>query len=99
MFGFSPTELAVIAVIVLLIFGARRLPEIGKGLGGAIREFKGVRKELSGDEEASPKEPNTASKPQSIEAKVMDKVLDQVPGVKAVREVKDKVEKAKDLLS
>ncbi|MCP4667651.1 MAG: twin-arginine translocase TatA/TatE family subunit, partial [Deltaproteobacteria bacterium] len=46
MFGLGPTELIIIAVIVLLIFGAKRLPEIGKGIGGAIREFKEVKKEL-----------------------------------------------------
>ena len=33
-------ELLVILVIVLVLFGARRLPEIGKALGEGIREFK-----------------------------------------------------------
>ena len=46
MFGLGPTELIIIAVIVLLIFGAKRLPEIGKGIGGAIREFREVKKEI-----------------------------------------------------
>lgn len=36
--GFS--ELMIIAVIVLLLFGARRLPEIGSSIGKGIREFK-----------------------------------------------------------
>ena len=39
MFGLGPTELIIIAVIVLLIFGAKRLPEIGKGLGGALKRI------------------------------------------------------------
>ncbi|MBW1942437.1 MAG: twin-arginine translocase TatA/TatE family subunit [Deltaproteobacteria bacterium] len=34
MFGLGTTELIVIGVIVFLIFGAKRIPEIGKGLGG-----------------------------------------------------------------
>lgn len=34
------TELLVILVIVVVIFGARRLPEIGSGLGKAIKNFK-----------------------------------------------------------
>ena len=34
------TELIVILVIVIIIFGASRLPEIGKGIGQAIRNFK-----------------------------------------------------------
>ena len=40
MFGLGITELLVIMVIVLLIFGVNRLPEIGSGLGKAIRGFK-----------------------------------------------------------
>ena len=45
MFGLGPTELIIIAIIVLLIFGAKRLPDIGKGLGGAIKEFKNIKKD------------------------------------------------------
>ena len=97
MFGLSPTELVVIGVIVLLIFGARRLPEIGKGIGGAIKEFRDVKKDLSSDD-ASPKKAEPSKEASSsLESKVMDKVLNQVPGVKQVREVKDKAEKVKDL--
>ncbi len=40
MFGLGITELVVILIIVLIIFGANRLPEIGSGLGKAIRGFK-----------------------------------------------------------
>jgi sec-independent protein translocase protein TatA len=34
------TELILILVIVLLLFGSKRLPELGRGLGEVIREFK-----------------------------------------------------------
>jgi len=40
MFGLGITELVVIMIIVLIVFGASRLPEIGSGLGKAIRGFK-----------------------------------------------------------
>ncbi len=40
MFGLGMPELLVILLIVLLVFGANRLPEIGAGLGRAIRGFK-----------------------------------------------------------
>ncbi|OGW54020.1 MAG: preprotein translocase subunit TatA [Nitrospirae bacterium RBG_13_43_8] len=40
MFGLGMQELLVILVIVIVLFGATRLPEIGKGVGQAIRNFK-----------------------------------------------------------
>ncbi len=40
MFGFGATELLIILAICVLIFGARRLPEIGSGLGRAIKQFR-----------------------------------------------------------
>lgn len=40
MFGLGTSELLVVLVIVFLIFGASRLPELGKGIGSAIRNFK-----------------------------------------------------------
>lgn len=40
MFGFGMPELIVILVIVIVIFGAGRLPEIGGALGKSIRNFK-----------------------------------------------------------
>ncbi len=40
MFGLGMPELLIILVIILVIFGAGRLPEIGAGLGRAIRNFK-----------------------------------------------------------
>lgn len=40
MFGLGMPELVIILVIVFLIFGASRLPEMGKGIGQAIRNFK-----------------------------------------------------------
>ena len=47
MFGLGFTEILVIVLIVALLFGARRLPELGSGLGKAIKNFKAG---VSGDE-------------------------------------------------
>jgi len=46
-------EIMVILLIVILIFGTRRIPELGKGLGEGIKNFK---KAIKGDEEPEAKE-------------------------------------------
>jgi sec-independent protein translocase protein TatA len=92
MFGLGPTELIVIAVIVLLIFGAKRLPEIGKGLGGAIREFRNIKKDLDVNEIAD------EGQGRDLEEKIVDKVVEQVPGAKEAIEVKKKAENIKKII-
>ena len=51
----GPLEIVVILTVVLLLFGAKRLPEIGRALGEGIREFKKSMKEGSSDEPENPK--------------------------------------------
>ena len=45
-------EMLVILVIVILIFGANRLPEIGRGIGKGIRNFKEATKEGASEKDA-----------------------------------------------
>jgi sec-independent protein translocase protein TatA len=40
MFGFGSTEIIIIAIILVLFFGGRKIPELVRGIGEAIREFK-----------------------------------------------------------
>ena len=51
-FSVGPTELIIVLVIVLIIFGVGKLPEIGGAMGKAIREF---RSSQSGQDEAAAK--------------------------------------------
>lgn len=46
MFGLGPTELIVILVLALLVFGPKRIPELAGNLGKAIRSFRKVTKDL-----------------------------------------------------
>jgi sec-independent protein translocase protein TatA len=62
----GPLELAIVLVIALVIFGPKRLPDLGKSLGSGMREFKDS---LSGkddddDDEAQAKLEASASQPQ-----------------------------------
>ena len=62
MFGLGWPELLLIFVAVLLLFGAKRLPEIAQGLGKGIREFKKSVKETTDDLKSSLEEkPDDAS--------------------------------------
>ena len=68
MFGLGPMELIVILVIVLVLFGATRLPEIGKGIGEAIKNFKKATSErpeidVTPKKNAEAKKENSAADP------------------------------------
>lgn len=62
---FQPMHLLVILLICLLVFGPRRLPELGKGLGEGIRGFRDAMK----DGAASNQAPTDTSKDQNKEVK------------------------------
>jgi sec-independent protein translocase protein TatA len=64
MFGIGTTELLVILAIAMLLFGARRLPELGSGLGRAIKNFKaGISGKDEIDVTPKPDEVTEGSKP------------------------------------
>ncbi len=59
MFGIGWQEIVVIVLVVLLLFGARRIPELMRSLGRGVREFKEGMKEIEKDvREEDKKDPN-----------------------------------------
>ena len=60
--SFGGTELIIALVIILLLFGAKRIPELAKGLGSGVREFrKGTRGDYEVDEEKDEKNEELAA--------------------------------------
>lgn len=54
--GLGMTEVLVIALVVLLFFGGKKIPELMKGLGKGVRSFKDGMKEIEKDVEETPTE-------------------------------------------
>ncbi|SFG51195.1 Sec-independent protein translocase subunit TatA/TatB [Pontibacter chinhatensis] len=60
--GLGGTEVVLILFVILLLFGAKRIPELAKGLGRGIREFKDATKEIKSDIENSVKDDSSTTK-------------------------------------
>ncbi len=60
--GIGPMELIVVLIVALVIFGPKKLPDLGRSIGGGMREFKNS---ITGDdrEDLPPGDPARASKP------------------------------------
>ncbi len=54
--GLGTSEVMIIMLVILLLFGAKRIPELAKGLGKGIREFKDATKEIKNEVENAVKD-------------------------------------------
>jgi sec-independent protein translocase protein TatA len=89
MFGFGGQEIVVIALIILFIFGAKRLPEIGAGLGKTVKEIRKIREERKGD-----KEEKKAAQEGHILSD-LKKGVEGIPGLKEISQIKKTAEQIK----
>jgi sec-independent protein translocase protein TatA len=59
MFGLKPTEILIIVLVIVVLFGAKKLPELARSLGASAKEFrKGIE---AGAEEETPDEDSSTS--------------------------------------
>jgi sec-independent protein translocase protein TatA len=87
-FNLGPMEMVFVMVVLLLLFGAKRLPELGSGLGKGIREFKRTMSDVNA--EITAPAPQQAIPPQGAWAHVQAPVQASVPAVAApVQETPD----------
>lgn len=81
MFGLGFPEIVIILVIILILFGAKRLPEIGEGLGKTIKELKKVKEE----------------KQEGGLISDLKKEVEDIPGLKEAKEIKEAANKVKNI--
>ena len=91
MFGLGLPEILVILVIFLFLFGAKRLPQIGEGLGKTVRELRKIRKERKAgkEKEKGDQKGNFISD--------LKKEVEEIPGLKEAKEIKETADKVKNI--
>ena len=95
MFGLGLPEILVILVIFLFLFGAKRLPQIGEGLGKTMRELRKIRGEKKTEKETE-KEREKGNQKGNV---ILDlkKEVEGIPGMKEAKEIKEAADKVKTL--
>ncbi len=91
MFGLGFPEILVILVIIFLLFGAKKMPEIGSALGKTVKEIRKIR-----DERKSDKEQEKEAKKGNIVSDIK-KEVNEIPGLKEAMEIKETAAKIKNI--
>ena len=77
MFGMGHYEIIIILIVILLVFGAKRIPEMAQGLGKGIKEFRKAMKDVKDEVDISEHLPSDTIKP--APAPAPDQVAQQAP--------------------
>jgi len=91
MFGLGFPEILVILVILFLLFGAKKIPEIGEGLGKTMREIRKFR-----GEKKSEREKNKEDQKGDLISDIK-KEVENIPGLKEAKEIKETADKVKSI--
>ena len=101
MFGLGFQEILLILVIIFLLFGVKKLPEIGKGLGETMREIRKIRDERKTREEKEREREKTAEKDKENQKgnliSEIKKEVEEIPGLKEAKEIKEAADKVKGI--
>ena len=95
MFGLGLPEILLILVIIFLLFGAKRIPEIGSALGKTVNEIRKIRDERKSDKEKEKGGEKGAEKGGNLISDIK-KEVDALPGLKEAREIKETAAKIKN---
>ena len=91
MFGLGFQEILLILVILFLLFGVKKLPEIGEGLGKTLKEIRKIRDERRADKEKR-KEDQKGNLISDLK-----KEVEEIPGLKEARKIKETANKVKNI--
>lgn len=91
MFGLGFQEILLIFLILFFLFGAKKLPEIGEGLGKTVKEIRKIRNERRADKEKKKEEAK------SDVISDLKKEVEAIPGVKEVKDVKATIDEVKNV--
>lgn len=95
MFGLGVPEILIILVIFLFLFGAKRLPQIGEGLGKTMKELRKIRGEKKTEKETEKEKEKGNQKGNVISD--LKKEVEEIPGLKEAKEIKEAADKVKTL--
>jgi sec-independent protein translocase protein TatA len=91
MFGLGYQEILLILVILFLLFGVRKLPEIGKGLGETVKEIRKIR-----EDRKAGREKNKGDQKGNLISDIK-KEVEEIPGLKEVKEIKETADQIKNI--
>ncbi len=99
MFGLGFQEILLILVILFLLFGVKRLPDIGKGLGETMRELRKIKEERKTGKEKDKEKEKDKDKESQKGGLISEikKEVEEIPGLKEAKEIKETADKVKSI--
>ena len=96
MFGMGHIEILIIFLIVLLIFGAKRIPEMAQGLGKGIREFRTAMRDVQEEIDINAPTSNNAQKNNIETAPATESVAQNAPNTTSDNSAQQSTEKGEE---